>query len=268
MRAILLALGAATLVGVGAVRAYVNQVGPTGIPRVARSPWLRTQPIFLYPAQGLAAPPRAYIFFLGNDVGFWTAHRALSWRLSLEGYAIAGLDIRPILDSLPQSRAEREQAFRARTTRLLATARHELGADSTPVLIAGHSLGAELAIVLASEAIPRLVGVVAMSPGGRSHLEISPSDVLTSSDPTGPESFAISEALRRIPEPVRVAIVRGSGDGLRRVDDSLLASYRPPVRRFIVMLAGHSLKSVALSGPVVDGAIDWLLSPEGDRHHR
>jgi hypothetical protein len=48
-------------------------------PRDAR---LRELPLTFYPSADEGRPPRAVVFFFGNDVGFWAAHQELAERLA------------------------------------------------------------------------------------------------------------------------------------------------------------------------------------------
>src|ERR1700720_564907 len=106
-------------------------------PYVAHDPELRRMPVYFYPAS-TAAPARAVIFFFGNDMGFWTPHRDLADYLSGQGYSVVGFDMRTLLAQLPEASPQRDSAFDARILPIIASARHELHADSLPLIIAGH----------------------------------------------------------------------------------------------------------------------------------
>lgn len=218
-------------------------------------------PIYFYPSRA-AGPARAVVFFFGNDVGFWTPHQELAEYLAGLGYSVVGFDIRGFLSSLPDAPAQRDSAFDARIGPLIANARHEIHADSIPLVIAGHSLGAEIAIWTAANANPpELAGVVAMSPGLRSHLRISASDLLNGPEPNGPASFSVPEVLHSITPGVRVAIVRGSHDKYRYADSALIAAGGDRIHDYIVPFASHSLKRIIVAKPVMREALDWLLDP-------
>jgi pimeloyl-ACP methyl ester carboxylesterase len=207
------------------------------------------------------------IFFFGNDVGFWTPHQQLAEYLSGLGYSVVGFDIRKFLADLPDSPAERDSAFRARILPLIASARHEVHADSLPLIIAGHSLGAEVAIWTAAFAQPpETVGVIAMSPGLSSHLQISASDLMNGPEPTGPASFSVPATLHQIAPAVRVAIVRGDHDKYRYADSALIVAGGNRIHSYIVPFASHSLKRIIVAKPVMRQAVAWLLEPPpGDR---
>src|SRR5262245_8812846 len=68
--------------------------------RVVRDPRLRSEPVFLYQAADTTRPPRAVIFFFGNDIGFWRPHRQLAASLARTQFAVAGFDMRPLLRRL------------------------------------------------------------------------------------------------------------------------------------------------------------------------
>ncbi|HMN09275.1 MAG TPA: hypothetical protein PKC83_10865 [Gemmatimonadaceae bacterium] len=232
---------------------------------------LRDAPARLYPAADSTRPPRAIVFFFGNDVGFWRPHQQLAWSLSREQYAVAGFDIRRFLASLPDEPTVRDSVAAVRLARYIAAARRELareggagtdGAPAIPLVLAGHSIGSELALWTAAHLpLDRLVGVLAMSPGNRSHLEISASDLLMTSEPSGPGSFSVAEQVALLRSRARVAIVRGERDKLADADPALLAAGGVMARRWVVPFSGHSLKSTLLGSGYVLRALDWLLAP-------
>ena len=231
---------------------------------IARDSWLRAQPLFLYSAADTSRPPRAVIFFFGNDVGFWQPHRDLAGSLARSQFAVAGFDMRALLHSLPSRLPARDSAFAQTIRPLIARARHELGGDSVPLIIAGHSLGAEVAIWTAAHAKPAgTAAVLAMSPGSRSHLRVSLSDLMNGPEPTGPESFVVAGAIAEVPHDERIAIIRGTRDGYITADSALLAAGCDRIRRFPVPLAGHSLKRLATASFETKRALDWLLESRG-----
>lgn len=237
-----------------------------GRPYVPRDPSLRDVGLYFYPAT-VGRRPRAFIFFFGNDVGFWSAHRELAASLASQGFSVAGFDMRALLASLPDPPALRDSAFCAHVGPLILSARRELvdvDGGRVPLVIAGHSLGAEVALWTAAYcAPPDLGGVLAMSPGARSHLRVSLSDIFMGPDPTGPSSFSVADATHAVASGragVRVAIIRGQQDHLRVADAGLLAAGGENVRRFIVPFAGHSLRGLTLERLVVREALSWILA--------
>ncbi len=231
----------------------------------ARTASLRGAEITVYaPAAGYPSP-RAIIVFFGNDVGFWAPHRRLAFGLSRDGYAVVGVDIRPILADLPGDSSLRADAVRSRVRAIIEASQLEFGGAraDVPLLLAGHSLGAELALWSAASApMSSLTGVVAMSPGSRSHLRISASDLLMTGEPQEAGSFAVgdmvAEAIRMHPK-LRIVVVRGSNDPFKTADPALLAAGGPHLRVSSVPMAGHSMKQLALAGIVFRRALDWLL---------
>lgn len=227
---------------------------------IARDRWLRAQPLFLYSAADTTRPPRAVIFFFGNDVGFWQPHRDLAGSLARSQFAVAGFDMRTLLHSLPPRPPARDSAFAQAIRPLIDRARHELGGDSVPLIIAGHSLGAEVAIWTAAYARPAgTAAVLAMSPGSRSHLRVSLSDIMNGPEPTGPGSFVVAMAIADVPHDERIAIIRGTRDGYITADSALLAAGCDRIRRFPVPLAGHSLKRLATASFETKRALEWIL---------
>jgi hypothetical protein len=231
---------------------------PTYVPR---DPALRGEPLYFYPAQGT---PRAMLFFLGNDVGFWDAHQRLAARVSANGVAVVGLDVRPILQALPAGPPERRaSAFASVITRLVTGARRELRVQHLPLLIGGHSIGAELALYTAAQIrFPGLVGVLALSPGLRGHLRVSLGDIFMAGEPTEPGSFAVADEVHALPSNVNVAIIRGQRDPYDVADSALAIAGGTRVKRWMVPFAGHSLKQLMLTWPPIARALSYLLPEE------
>jgi pimeloyl-ACP methyl ester carboxylesterase len=228
--------------------------------RVAQDTALRDQPISLYAAADTTHPPRAVVFFFGNDIGFWRPHRQLAASLARAQFAVAGFDMRSLLRTLPEHEPDRDSAFVAAIDPLIARVRHELGGDSIPLILAGHSLGAEVAIWTAAYACPEgTVAVLALSPGSRSHLRVSVSEVMNGPEPTDAESFSVAAAIAAIPEDERVAIIRGQRDDYARADSALLAAGGHRIARYSVPLAGHSLKQLVTASFQARRALDWLI---------
>lgn len=259
----LVGLALAAIAGIMAACATMGGEEPSYVPRDAA---LRHVGLYFYPAVPASRPPRAFVFFFGNDVGFWRAHRQLAADLAAQGYAVAGFDMVPLLRALPDGRAARDSAFGARIGPLILGARTELvprARSDVPMVLAGHSLGAEVALWTAAHVgLPHVVGVFALSPGSRSHLRVAASDLLMTSEPTDPESFAVADVVARVTAPptgARLAIIRGQHDDLQFADSALLAAGGARARRFVVPLAGHSLKQVTVARFVVRRALRWLL---------
>lgn len=222
---------------------------------------LREAPLYFYPAYGDAPtaerPPRAVVFFFGNDMGFWYPHQRLAERLHREGYAVVGFDVKRVLDGLPEG-PTRDSVYLARVDSLLTRARAALGASDRPLVLAGHSIGGELALWTAahlrSPALEtRLVGVVSLSPGQRGHLLTTLADV-RGDEPREPGSFATDSQVAQIAPRVHVAIVRGEYDKFRYADPGLVAA---GARLFLVPGQHHSLKGVASAAPVVRAALRY-----------
>ncbi|MFL5578006.1 MAG: alpha/beta hydrolase [Gemmatimonadaceae bacterium] len=223
---------------------------------------LRRLPLLFYPAADTTRPARAVVFFFGNDVGFWEAHQRLAERLAGDGYAVAGFDVRRFLASLPDGPAARESAYAAGIAPIIRGARRELGGDSLPLVIGGHSIGAEIALWTAVHVPePGLRGVLAMSPGLRGHLRVTLSDLANRGDPREEGSFSVPDLVGALPRGVRVALVRGQHDAYRYADSALVAAGGARLERFPVALAGHSLKKLVLAGPAVERAMTYLVPP-------
>jgi len=222
----------------------------------ARDRALRLAPLRFY----RSPHARALVWFFGNDVGFWGAQQRLAAQLADGGYDVVGMDLRAWLAQRPtESPAARAAAFRDAMADLQERAVRELGDTLLPVVLAGHSIGAELALWQGALAPPpRLAGVVAISPGARGHLRVTATD-LAYGEPTEPGSFAVADMVRDVPGGVRVAIVRGASDPFRSAD-SLLVPARPGLHLVPVPFAGHSMRRLLIAGPLIAGAIAWTIA--------
>ncbi|NUQ22016.1 MAG: hypothetical protein HOQ09_13790 [Gemmatimonadaceae bacterium] len=210
-----------------------------------------------------ADAPRALVVFFGNDVGFWGPHQQLAADLAGDGYAVVGVDIRPLFASLPDRSPQRDSVCAATIADIVARARSELSLRDAPLVVAGHSLGAELALWTGAHVpLEHLAGLLALAPGSRSHLQVSPSDLL-GREPTGPESFALSDVMVVLRDHgIDVAIVRGANDKLRDADSVLIASGGPRTRKFLVPFAGHSMRKLVLARFSIEDALRWLLAEQ------
>jgi len=239
--------------------------GPS-VPYVARDASLRTEPLLFYPAR--TRPARAFVLFLGNDVGFWKPHEELAWRLAENGYDVVGLDVKKYLARLPEAEPARDSTFAASIGPLITRARAELGADSLPMVIGGHSFGAEVAFWVALNRPPsRLVGVLALSPRSTGHLIVTPYDLLNH-EASGPYSFSTIGAATDIAPGVRIALVRGASDPFRRHDAAFIAAGGTRLRYYPVPFANHSLRKLLIAGPIVEHAVEFLIEPRGAQNVR
>ena len=103
---------------------------------IPRDPELQREPLYFYPPIPRSAHPKAGVFFLGNDLGFWEPHQKLAERLASHGYAVVGFDVKKFLDQLPDSALLRDSILVHDIPRLMKRSLHELGADSAPIIIA------------------------------------------------------------------------------------------------------------------------------------
>jgi hypothetical protein len=218
---------------------------------------LRRDWLYFYP-QHTAGTARGVVILFGNDVAFWEPHQDLAWRLADDGYAVAGIDLRRFLNTLPPEEPQRDSAFGAAMPVLIANARHALGADSLPLVVGGHSFGAELAFwVAAKRPPPHLEGVLALNTRASGHLFITPGDWLNE-EASGKWSFSIADLMRETDSHVRIALVRGEKDRFRIHDDSLMAAGGPRLRRFVIPFAAHSLTTMLVAAPIVSRAVRFL----------
>jgi type IV secretory pathway VirJ component len=244
-----------------AVLCFAGCFRPSPAPYTPRDPALASYPLFFYPSAVPSAPPRAFVFFVGNDIGFWGAHQDLAKRLAGAGYDVVGLDVKKSFNGLPDDAVARATLFGDTVARMIALARHELGADSIPVVLGGHSLGAEIAGWIAIHAAPpNLTGLLLISSRGRGHLRATLADVANRTAPSEPGSYSVAENIAALPASVRVAIVRGTDDRFRAVDDSLLKAGGARIDKWSVPWGGHSMSNILLAGPFVERALAWTLA--------
>lgn len=227
---------------------------------VARDPVLRALPLYLYPSYGR---PKAVVVFFGNDVGFWDAHDRLARRFASSGYTVIGVDVKKYIERLPEAYASREAAFGPSIDGVIARAVREMNAGSLPLVLGGHSFGADLAVWTAAHAPPpRTVGVLALGPTARSHFYVTAMDRANIKEPDEPGSFAIADEIRAIPASMRIALLRGSGDHRIGIDSALQVAGGPRLRYTVIPFASHSLKSLTLAGPMAERAVAWILGPD------
>jgi pimeloyl-ACP methyl ester carboxylesterase len=224
---------------------------------VPRDASLRKDWLYFYPSRA-SGVPAAFVVLFGNDIAFWEPHQNLAWRLSGDGFPVVGIDARQFLATLPSTEPQRDSAFAAAMPPLIARARHELGADSLPLIVGGHSFGAELAFWIAWHVPPpRLIGVLALNTRSTGHLFITASDLLNH-EASGAWSFSTVEAVKHIDPAVRIAIVRGEHDPFRGHDPAFLAAGGARVDRIVIPYAGHALKTMILAGPLIMRAARFL----------
>jgi pimeloyl-ACP methyl ester carboxylesterase len=220
-------------------------------------PGLRVDWLYFYPSR-VGGGARAILFLLGNDVAFWEPHQDLAWRLSGEGYTVVGIDVRQLLETLPSDEPQRDSAFGSAMPALISRVRHELRADTMPLILGGHSFGAELSFWIAwHHPPPRLIGLLSLNSRGSGHLFITPNDWLNK-EASGAWSFSTVEAAAKIDPHVRIALVRGANDPFRGHDPEFVAAGGARLQRFEIPLAGHGLKTMLVAGPFISRAMHFL----------
>lgn len=257
-----IAIGLAALTIVALVATWYAHRSTKGHPPtyVAADATLRAPYFYLYPAR-TAEPARAVIVLFGNDIAFWEPHQDLAWRFSGDGYSVIGLDLRKYLATLPEPEPQRDSAFAANITAVIARARHELHADSLPLIVGGHSFGAEVAFWLAWRAPPpKLAGVLSLNTRSTGHLFITPNDWLNK-EASGAWSFSAVQAAREIAPAVRIALVRSAKDPFRVHDPEFVAAGGSRLRRYEIPMATHSMTTMLVAGPLISRAVRFLLDP-------
>ncbi|HZF72950.1 MAG TPA: hypothetical protein VEZ51_05940 [Gemmatimonadaceae bacterium] len=225
-----------------------------------RDPELRQEPLYFYPDIAGTRHPKAGVFFFGNDLGFWGPHQKLAERLSEHGYAVVGFDIKKFLDRLPDSALLRDSVLVHDIPELMRRSLHELGADSRPIIIAGHSFGADLALWTEANApLAGVVGVLALGPTKRDHPTVTIKDQLNAGEPTDAGSFAVADQIRNTPPGVRIAVLRGASDKERKSDRAFIEAGGARMTYTVIPFASHSLKSLIIAGPMIEHALDRLL---------
>ena len=253
-----LAFGVAIIVAT--IAGYLAWPRSTAAPYTPRDPALLAQPVYFYPSTDTTKAAKAFVFFIGNDIGFWGAHQELATRLAATGYDVVGFDVKKFYGTLPEDNAARERAFADSVALIIARARRELHADSVPVVIAGHSIGAEVTSWIVSHTtIPGLAGALLIAPGARGHLRVAVSDLTMAGEPEEPGSFSVAANIRSAAPAIRFAIVRGTDDRYRTADSALLVAGAARIDKWSVPWGGHSMSNIMLAGPFVERALGWLL---------
>ena len=225
-----------------------------------RDAQLRSEPLYFYPAKLDQPKPKAGIFFLGNDLGFWQPHQKLAQRLADHGYAVVGFDVKKFLERYPDSAALRDSILVHDVPLLIKRSLHELGADSRPIVIAGHSFGADMALWTEAHAHPPgVVGVLALGPTRRDHPTVTIRDEMNSGEPTEPGSFAVVDQIRNTPHNVRIALMRGASDKERTADRAFIDAGGSRMSYTLIPFASHSLKSLIIVGPMIERALNDLI---------
>jgi pimeloyl-ACP methyl ester carboxylesterase len=230
---------------------------------IPRDRELQREPLYFYPALGVSGHPKAGVFFLGNDLGFWQAHQKLAERLASDGYAVVGFDVKKFLDRLPDSALLRDSVLAHDVPPLIKRSLHELGADRVPIVIAGHSFGADIALWTEANApVQGVVGVLALGPTRRDHPTVTLKDQMNSGEPTEPGSFAVDEQIRNTPAKVRIALMRGASDKERTSDRGFITAGGSRMTYTVIPFASHSLRSLIIAGPMIERALDHLVAAD------
>jgi pimeloyl-ACP methyl ester carboxylesterase len=227
---------------------------------IPRDPELQREPLYFYPPVPTSPHPKAGVFFFGNDLGFWEPHQKLAERLASHGYAVVGFDVKAFLDRLPDSALLRDSILVHDIPRLMKRSLHELGADSAPIVIAGHSFGADLALWTEANARPPgVVGVVALGPTKRDHPSVTLMGKMNAGEPTEPGSFAVDEQIRNTPTSVRIALLRGASDKERKSDAAFIAAGGSRMSYTVIPFASHSLRSLIIAGPMIEHELGLMV---------
>jgi hypothetical protein len=102
--------------------------------------------------------------------------------------------------------------------------------------------------------------VLALGPTRRDHPTVTIKDALNIAEPTEPGSFDVAAQIKMIPPGVRIALMRGAGDKERRFDLAFRRAGGTRLTYTVIPLASHSLKSLIIAGPMIEHAIEKLLS--------
>jgi pimeloyl-ACP methyl ester carboxylesterase len=218
--------------------------------------------LYFYPSHADHAATGVIVLF-GNDVAFWEPHQDLAWRLADDGYDVVGVDVRKFLATLPSAEPQRDSAFGAAMPQVIARARREMHDENRPLIIGGHSFGAELAIwIAAHQPPPRLAGLLLLNTRGSGHLFITPRDWLNE-EASGAWSFSAVDAVRQIDPRVRIALVRSEHDPFKKHDPDFERAGGVRLRRFVIPLAAHTLKTMLVAAPLISRAVRFLSDTTG-----
>lgn len=253
---------AAAIVCIAAAVVFVagGYFRPSPAPYTPRDPALAGFPLLFYPSADRTTPAKAFVFFVGNDIGFWGAHQDLAKRLAGAGYDVVGFDIKIFFGRISGDDASRARMIGDSVVTMIRLARHELGDDTIPVVLGGHSLGAEVASWIAVHAAPpQLSGLLLVSSRSRGHLRATLSDIANRSAPAEPGSYSIAENIAALPASVRVALVRSTDDRFRDADAEFLRAGAGRIDKWSVPWGGHSMSNILLAGPFIERAVAWTL---------
>jgi pimeloyl-ACP methyl ester carboxylesterase len=171
---------------------------------------------------------------------------------------VVGVDVKKFLDGFPDSALLRDGVLVQAIPRLIKRSLHELGADSAPVIIAGHSFGADIALWTEANArLPGVVGVGVLGPTKRDHPTVTLRDKMNAGDRAG--SFAVDEQIRNTPGNVRIALLRGASDKERTSDAAFIAAGGNRMTYTVIPFASHSLRSLIIAGPMIEHEIDRMI---------
>jgi len=213
--------------------------------------------------------PKGVLIIASGDGGwgrYWVAstkewtgqwEEPLAQHAAAAGFAVGGWDCRKFADTRKFNQSQLAEGFNAAVAAVRKRA--NLPADC-PVWFTGWSTGAEWS--LAAAASPNrekhLCGVLPAAPGDRSRYGISASDLL-GEDPTGPDTFALTELAAGL-RGIRIAQFAA---GLDPLDDATwLKSLGPGTPHKLIKVPGvpHDMGKAGIRfQSEFDMALQWTL---------
>ena len=191
----------------------------------------------------------------GGWSGQWEEPVAL--HAAAAGYAVGGWDCRKFADSRKFDHAKLVEAFNAAVAAV--SKRASLPAD-TPVWYSGWSTGAEWAINAAAspEREKNLVGILAVSPGGRSRYGLTANDLLGLT-PEGPDTYALAELAPAL-HGLQIVQFAGELDVLDDVEWINALQFETPHRLVEIPNATHDMNRASIRFlSEFDMVIQWML---------
>lgn len=229
------------------------------------------RPVDLHVAQrSPVAPGLPLVIFATGDGGWFGAAIGMFDTIAAAGYPVAGISSRSLLRTLraegrPISAPHIVDAYR----RIISTARDALQVPPhTPVIVAGWSRGAALAVIVGAEdRSSDIAGAVAIGLAADEDLNVdldTDDDDLNHLDHPSASRIDTYALIREVPQ--RVAVIQSSKDGYLAAEQAraLFGADSFDRRFFDVAASNHRFSGGGTAFRIALGqALDWISFDEG-----